>query len=187
MLKSTETYFVDIIRSEMGLTDQQIWIRNQNRKFPNTEGLFVVVGLAEAQTISNTNVCVATADGMDEIQQVQVREVIQVDLISESNEALTRRWEVLAAIQSVYAEQVQEANYFKIFPHTQNFINTSSAEGGSQVNRFTLSIPCHVWYRKEKSLVSINGDYYNNFDTRVDDEKTIGEEKGIIQFNIAEA
>jgi hypothetical protein len=187
MLKSTESYLVNIIRSEMALDEQQIWVRNQDRKFPNTKGLFIVVGMSDAQTISNKSECIPTDEGMTEIQQVQVREIIQIDLMSENNDALERRWEVLAAIQSVYSEQVQETNNFKIFKASQGFINTSSAEGGSQINRFTLSIACHVWYRKEKPLDSINGDYYNDFDTRVDDEKTIGEENGIIEFNIAEA
>ena len=186
MINTTESYLVDIIRSEMQLDAQHVWIKSQNVKFPNTPDMFIIVGMSDAQTLANNNYCEATAGGMKEIQQVQMRENIQVDIVSRNNDAILRRWEVLAAIQSVYSEQVQEANSFSIFRSSQGFLNTSDAEGTSLLNRFTISIPCHVWYRKEKVLASVNGDYYDSFGTRVDDAVTIGTGTGIIEFNITE-
>ena len=124
---------------------------------------------------------------MIETNEVQARETIQIDILSRSNDALMRNWEIIAALKSIFSQQTQEANDFKIFRIPQSFVNTSSAEGGSQLNRYTLTFPAFVWYRKAKVLTNagINGgDYYDDFRQRVDDEKSIGTTVPIIQFEI---
>ena len=73
---------------------------------------------------------------------------------------------------------------FKIMRLPNSFINSSVAEGGSQLNRYSITVGCMVLYEKIKILNPDNGDYYDDFDTRVDDEKTIGEIDGLIEFNI---
>lgn len=189
MDRVTEVYLVDIIRQEMALPVQNVWIKSQNRKFPNTQDLFAVVGTVDSPAFSNVKTIREETDSgaVLEVQQVQFREVVNIDLISENDQARERRAELVLAINSYYAQQVQEANNFKIFKIPSFFVDSTDAEGGSQLNRFTLSIICHTWYRKEKVLSSDNGDYYNDFDNRVDDEETIGEPDGIIEFNITES
>lgn len=186
MIKLAEQIIIDIIRQEMKIKKDRIWVRNQNRVIPEDDGLFLVVGFVDGQTISSVNNTAPTDDGMTETQQVIVRENIQVDILSRNNDALMRHWEVTAALHSIYAQQAQEANYFKIFRIPTTFINTSGAEGGSTLNRFTLIIPCHVWYYKQKVLSSPNGDYFDKFGTRVDDEASIGEDHGIIEFELTD-
>tara|TARA_R110000803_G_scaffold172825_1_gene235619 strand:- start:534 stop:1100 length:567 start_codon:yes stop_codon:yes gene_type:complete len=187
MNKVTETYLVDILRFEMALPDAQVWIKSQNRKIPNTQDLFVIVGSQEPMPFSNTKEIIENAQSeVIQVQQVQMREVVNVDIVSASDEARKRKHEVIMALNSYYAEQVQEANQFRIFEIPQAFLDTGDAEGGSELNRFTLSIVCHSWYRKEKVLESPNGDYYNDFDTRVDDAESIETASGIIEFNITE-
>lgn len=181
-----EQVIIDILTQEMGLAAEQIWIRDQNRKIPETPGLFVIVGLVDGRPIGIDNTVVPTEDGMKEIQQTVALENIMIDLVSKNNEATLRRWEVVLALRSIYSIQMQEKNWFKVFRIPRSFVNASSAEGGSQINRFSVTVPCHVWYRKEKVLSSPNGDYYDDFDTRVDDAKTIGTEHGIIEFNITD-
>ena len=95
-----------------------------------------------------------------------------------------RNWQVVAAMQSFYSQQQQELNNFKIFRIPQSFLNTSSAEGGSNINRFSITVPCFVWYRKDTILNSPLGDYYDDFTTRVDDEQTIGTDTPIAEFEI---
>lgn len=110
---------------------------------------------------------------MVQISEVQTQEMIQIEVLSRSNDALTRNWEVIAAIKSIYAQQMQEVNNFSIARLPLSFLNTSSAEGGSDLNRYTLTFPAFVWYTKAKVLVNNGGDYYDDFSARVDDEKTI--------------
>ena len=188
MEKLVEQIVLDIIKQQMQLTDEQIWIFNQNIKIPNTKGLFVVVGFDDASggIISNTNTVVSTEAGMTEEQRVVARVGIRVDILSRDNSALNRKFEILQAIKSVYSQQQQEKNSFKIFGLPSLFANTSSAEGGSMLNRFTIIIICHAWQLKEIVLNSTNGDFYTEFKTRADDEATIGSDEGIFEFTITE-
>lgn len=188
MNTTLEQLIVNILAQEMALDKDQIWIRMQNRKIPTDKGLWVVVGMTEASPIGNvTSMAEETVDEVVQVHQiceVQMREVIQIDLLSRDNEALLRRWEALAAMQSFYAQQQMELNNFKIFPISQSFVNTSDAEGGSNINRYSISVPCIVWYRKDTVLNSPLGDYFDIFTTRVDDEITIGTDTPLFEFEI---
>lgn len=188
MNKLIAQYFVDIIVQEMSMSKQSVWLRDQNKLINNDDGLYIIVGFVGGVPISNTtSVSQETVNNItNEYQtcEVQVMEAIQVDVLSRSNLALTRNWEVIAAMQSIYAQQVQEANNFKIFRIPHNFVNTSISEGGSMLNKYSITISALAWYRKEKVLVSPLGDYYDNFTQRVDDAKTIGTDTPLIEFEI---
>lgn len=106
-----------------------------------------------------------------EVSQVIQQEWVQIDVCSKNTDAMTRNWEVIAALNSFYSQQTQEANTFKIFRLPRGPANTSSAEGGSFLNRYTLTVPCFVWYVKETVMNS--GDYYDDFHTQADDEQTL--------------
>ena len=106
-----------------------------------------------------------------EINEVQGWEMVQVDILSRSNNALFRNWEIVAALQSIFAQQTMEKNQFKIGRLPTQFLNTSYAEGAAQLNRYTLTFPAFVWYRKGK-VITTEG-YYDDFTTRVDDENSI--------------
>jgi hypothetical protein len=181
-----EQIIVSILQNEMALPVDTVWVRNQNRKIPNDDRLYAVVGMTDAYPqSSNTSVREDEFGQQIEVNQVQLCENIQIDVFSRSNDALMRHWEVMAALQSIYAQQQMEKNYFKISRLPRSFLNTSDAEGGSLLNRFTLSFACFVWYRKEKVLNSGDGQYYSDFGTRADDEISIGTDTGIFEFNIA--
>ncbi len=121
---------------------------------------------------------------INEVTRVQMMENIQISILSRDTQALRRHWEIVGALRSIYSQQQQEFNSFKIFRIPRSFVNASSAEGGSNINRFSITIPALVWYLKERVLSSDNGDYYDDFTTRVDDEKTIGTPHGIFAFEI---
>lgn len=178
----SEEIIVDIMRSELLLSDNHVWIRNQNRTIDIDNDLYVVVGMVDSKIISNVNTITPTATGMTELQQVSMRENIQIDIFSKTNDASLRRAEVLAALQSFYSKQKQEENNFKIFQIPTTFVNASSAEGGSNINRFTIVIACHALFSKEKVLQSDSGDYFDEFKTRFDNEDTVGTPNGLFEF-----
>lgn len=182
-----EQVIIDIIQERMSLDDGQIWVRSQNRKIPADTKLYVIVGMVSTSVgSSNTYMeerIINTLTRQVEINRVQTLENIQIDILSRSNDAITRRWEIIAALKSIYAQQKQELNYFKICREPASFLDTSSAEGSSQLNRFTITIPCFVWYKKE-TVLEEEYDYYDDFTQRVDDAKTIGEAEGLIEFEI---
>lgn len=202
MLKMTEQYLVDIVAHELGLSgtgtpgvDCQVWVRNQTITIPPDDKLYIMVGMVDSKVIANKTSQYTAQEHyptpsdplttiMHEVFTAVTRENIQIDIMSRTNESLLRRWEVIAALTSVYAFQVMEKAQFKIFKVPTSFANTSNAEGSSMLNRFSIIVPCHTWYSKDKVLDSPNGNFYDSFRTRVDDEKTIGQINGLIDFTI---
>lgn len=191
MQKTAEQILCDIIAESMGLgAASEIWVRDQNRKIPADNGLYIIVGMVDSQALSSKMHMIQRvivdppATQQVEITEAQTADTIQIDVVSSSNAALLRRWEIIAALRSIYAAQQQEVYNFHIPRLPAQFVNTSIAEGGSQLNRFSLSFKCLVWYRKEKILTEDGGEYYDDFTTRVDDALTIGEENGIFEFSI---
>ena len=182
-----EQVIIDILKERMNLLDDQIWVRSQNRKIPADTKLYIIVGMVSTSVNSSQTYIeeriIETRTKQVEINRVQTLENIQIDILSRSNDAITRRWEIIAALKSIYAQQKQEYNYFKICREPASFLDTSSAEGSSQLNRFTITIPCFVWYKKE-TILNEEYDYYDDFTQRVDDAKTIGEAEGLIEFEI---
>lgn len=106
--------------------------------------------------------------------RVQRSEIIQIDILSRGNDILSRNWEIVGALRSIYCQQQQEKYNFKIMRLTRGLVNTSSAEGGSELNRYTITIPVFVWYMQETLLAPDGETYYDSFGVRVDDEQTIG-------------
>ena len=188
----TEQILVEIIQLEMGLDVKNVFIQNQNVKIPADDELRVTVGMIDSQIMSSrTGMESFQLPGSNpptfqqvEVNRVQMRENMQIDIFSRTNQAILRRWEIIAALRSFRSIQTQEAEQFKIAAIPASFVNSASAEGGSQLNRFTLIFPCLVWYMKSKDLAPDSGMYYDDFNTRVDDAKTITEPEGLIEFNI---
>lgn len=185
MNRLTEQILIDIIVQNMSIdATRDIWIRSQNRKIPNDDGLYIVVGMTDAFPYSAQSYMKEGVEDQIEVQESQIKENIQIDLLSRSNDALSRRWEIIAAMNSIFSKQQQELYNFKIARLPQSFINTSAAEGGSELNRFSLSFSCLSWYRKEVNLSPDSETYFDSFTTRVDDEVTIGEDEGLFEFTI---
>lgn len=190
-----EQVVLNIIRKEMEIPQNNIWVRDQNRKIPDDDGLYLIAGMVDSMPMSAVTymkqVEIPQPDptppiiNQVEVNEVQLCENIQIDILSRSNDALKRRWEIIAALRSIYSQQQQEKYFCKIARLPRSFVNASAAEGGSQLNRFSLSFAIFVWYRKEKTLNGAAYDYYDDFTTRVDDEKTIGTPEGIFDFRIA--
>lgn len=188
MLKLTEEIIVDIIRNEMALPADQVIIRSQNFKMPNDKKLYVIVGMVDTQVVSARlpTIRVIEDDSLNpvviETQESQMNEYIQIDILSYTTEAIQKKAQIIHALNSIFSKQQQEANNFKIARNTRSFVNTSYAEGGSNLNRFSITFSCLTWQRREKELTG--NDYYDQFRTRVDDEQSIGTDDGIIEFEI---
>lgn len=162
-----------------------VWIRDQSHIIPNDNGLYIVVGQTDLKPQSVGSYLINNTDGsVTEEQRVQAYEKQQIDIFSRDVTALKRRVEILMALQSFYSQQQQEIYSFRIFQIPQNFINTSDTEGGSRINRFSITIVCATWYKKDKLMTQAGGDYYDDFSTRVDDEETIGTDTPLIEFEI---
>lgn len=195
MNRLSEQVFIDILKSELGLTDAQLWVRNQNRKIPPEKGIWVIVGLQGIPRIRSTKSEIETREIPQpdpappivetwEVISATTAEAIQIDIVSRNNDTLNLRMGIIMALASIKSQQVQEQNAMRIFTQSLGFVDTSGAEGGSNVNRYTVTVPCFSWYKMEKLLSATGGDYYDDFTTRVDDAKTIAEPDGLFDFRI---
>lgn len=178
-----EQIIANIIRQEMCLETDAVWVRDTNKVIKIDNGIYVSVGIADSKPIASTNIF--DSDTLEEIQQAVICENIQIDIFSRSSELMPRRWEIMGALSSFFSKQQQELYSFKIFKLPRSFVNTSGTEGGSTIVRYTTIFSCHVWYRKEKVLQSDSGDYFDDFTQRVDDSVSIDEPHGIIEFTIS--
>lgn len=170
-----EELIVQIIREEMGLNQQNIWIQSQNRKIPpQSKELYCVVGCVSFRPISSKSRWIS--ETMQEEQTVYGRADVQIDLMSRSNEARDRRAELLMALNSYYSKNVQDENCFRIFKLPTFFNNTSGLQGGSDINRFTLIIPTMTSETKIRGF-----DYYDTFRASV-----WSEEKDVVDLNVSE-
>ena len=154
----------EIIRSEMELEDEQIAIYNQNWILPKDDGLHLTVQFIGAQPFSNRNWVDPT--GAIEVQDVSMQEMYQIKIMSRSDVALFRKHEVLMAIASIYSQQIQEENSFKIAPISHGFTDVSEVEGVARLNVYVLTIDVLAWYQKTKSA-----DYYNSFSLKARTEQ----------------
>ena len=156
-----EEYIVDIIRKELGLSQQNVWIHSQNRKIPpQSQELYVTVGCVDFLPISSKSRYNPEDDS--EIQTVYGRASVQIDILSRSIEARKRRAELLMALNSFYSKEIQDKYQFRIFELPQRFINTSSLEGGSEINRFSLIIRAMI---SEDKVISAA--YYDTFNAAI--------------------
>ena len=146
----------DIIKNLMGLTDQQIFIYNQNFKIPETSGIFVVVQYNTSQIYANNNEFLDATQ--EELLTTQTREDYTINVMSCDDTARTRKEEVILALNSNYSRNQQELYQFKIGRITGSFTNVSELEGAAVINRFALPVSLLAHYNK-----TLSADYYDNF------------------------
>lgn len=155
----------DIIKTQLGLDNSNIWIFNQDIKIPDTSGLFVVLETVNriATAVNTKFVENDTQDGIDEMQYLNFQEEIAIDLISKDRAAQTRQGEVVLSFDSLYGREQQELYQFKIAKINQPFINISEVEGTGMLNRFRLTVTALTWQERKASTVF----YDNNFDPEI--------------------
>lgn len=176
MKKEIEKIFVDIIKHELDLPDNygktpkgdvipSIIIYGQNIKLFNTDKLQITVKTVSSRDYSNRttykeNPNPEAPDGQDaflEVQDINQSRMMQIDIYSRNNDARERYWEVSAALNSNYCRQQQDIYNFKIGT-ISNAVNLSGLDGGSDINRFTISFNVMIHFQKSKPI-----DYYNQF------------------------
>lgn len=153
----------DIIKEIMGLTDQQIFIYNQDFKLPETSGLFIVIQENTVLPYSNNNEFVSTEEGANEVLSSQTKEDYTINVMSKDDTARTRKMEVVLSLNSNYSRNQQELYQFKIGRVTGNFTNVSELEGAGFYNRFALPISLLAHYSK-----TVSTDYYDTFTNSIE-------------------
>lgn len=168
MNKEIEKIIVDIINHELDLpldygTDSDgntipcVIIYAQNIKLFNTDKLQITVKTLSTQDYSNITTTKEIDGDFFEIQDINQLRMMQIDIYSKNNEARQRFWEVSAALNSTYAQQQTDIYNFK-FGTISRAVNLSGLDGGSDINRYTVTFNVLVHYQKQKPI-----DYYDKF------------------------
>lgn len=176
MNKSIEKIICDIIQHELNLPDNygkttngdvipSVIIYAQNIKLFNTDKMQITVRTVSQRVWSNRNETKEIEGVFTEVQDVNESRMMQIDVYSRNNDARERFWEVSMALRSVYAEQQMDLYNFKIGTIT-NSQNTSGIDGGSDINRFTVTFNVLTHQQKQKSV-----DYYDKFETTFNNEQ----------------
>lgn len=150
------TVIANIIQEEMGLTNNQIAFAYQNFHIPS-DGLFVVLGyLGPSTTIANQGYFNSTL--LQEVQEVTMRHMIQIDLmsISPDNSARLRKEEVLLALRSFYSREQQEANLMGIAWIESDIVDATALEETSMLNRYSTSVSMTALHRKVKAAAYLD-------------------------------
>lgn len=169
MKKEIEKIFVDIIQHELDLPDNWgktstgdvipcVIIANQNIKLFNTDKLQITIKTVSARDYSNRIRYETRTDGTFwQIQDLNQSRLMQIDIYSRNNDARIRFPEVIMALKSTYAQEQMDLYNFKIGT-ISNTANLSGLDGGSDINRYTISFNVLVHYGKTTQI-----DYYDTF------------------------
>lgn len=114
----------DILKTGMGLADDQIWIYNQKIDIPTDKRLYVVVSL-KTETVIGNNIETKDTNGLDEVIWTNIVSDVGIELFSYNTNALNRRYEVLSSMRSVYSVQKQEELNFNISRKPLAFFDSS--------------------------------------------------------------
>lgn len=130
----------DVIRNGLGLAPEQAYIYEQKILIPNDSRLYVAVGFLTCKPFSNIRPWTSGGGGVVANQSTNFSSALSVDIFSRGPAARDQKELVLLALNSVYAEQQQEANSFRIFPITNAFVNLTEQEGSAILYRFNLTV-----------------------------------------------
>ena len=169
MNKSIEKILVDIIKHELdlpanyGTTDRDdvipsVVIYGQNIKLFNTDKLQITVKTTNFRTYSNRNETKEINGVFTEIQDLNQACMVQIDCYSRNNDARDRHHEIIMAMNSVYAQQQMDLYNFKL-GLIGNTVNISGIDGGSDINRYTITYNAIIHHHKETAI-----NYYNKFE-----------------------
>lgn len=155
-------HICDILKYELSLTNDQIWIYNQKRDIPNDFGIYFIVNYVGQKVIGNSRREIATEQGLVEYQSVHSLANMSIDILSRGPEVRDMREKVLMALNSTLAQQIQEKYSFQIARNSFQVTNTSEVEGVAELNRYNISF--NVTYMSETSKPI---DYYDTFTKQV--------------------
>lgn len=146
----------DILSHELGLDPGRIMIYNQTFKMPQDQSLFIVVRLMPGKIFANNNKFESST--AMEIKSVSMVQLLQIDVMSVDDSARTRYPEAIAALASIYAQQMCGEYTMNIGTIPSSVVDTSEIEETRIITRISITTAVHSLYQLEKSA-----DYYNSF------------------------
>lgn len=163
MDKEPVAIIVDVIRTRLGLTNDQIWQYNQPKVIPNTfSGVFVIVHYMGSGPLAVTSQFAAVDDTFVETVSTQEQELFSIEIISRDGSAKTMYPQIMAALKSTYSVQQQEKYNFRIAQNPINVKNISAQDGGSMLTKIIVDTFLLAWSQYSSSV-----DYFDQFSNTI--------------------
>jgi GGDEF domain-containing protein len=150
--------FCEVIQREMGLSNGRVYLWDQKLNQPADSGLYIAVAVVNCKPFANVNR--QSSSGTQSEQFVSMLALLDINIISRSAAARDRKEEIILALNSIYAQQQQEANSFyiaKLSP-LAGFVNLSEVDGAAIPYRYKISVNIQYAYKKTSAL-----QYFENF------------------------
>lgn len=161
-VRPTVSIVRDIIKDQLSLTDEQIWIYNQRVKIPDTKGLFVSIARLGSKVYANNSSYVSDSQDLIEDQYVSNLETITIDLISQDTSALEYYPDVLMALRSTKAQSMAEEYGMRFDSIPFSTADLSTQEGSSMIYRINVTFPVYRTYYTSRTI-----DYYDSFSNNI--------------------
>ena len=155
-------HICNILQTQLGLSDGQIWIYNQKRDIPNDFGVYFVVSYNGQSIIGNVRHEVTTPTGLIEHQSLHSLANISLNILSRGPQVREMRDLAIMALNSTYSQQVQEKYGFQIARNSFSVTNTSEIEGVAELSRYTISFNVTYMSETKKSI-----DFFDTFNKEV--------------------
>jgi hypothetical protein len=144
----------DIISTQLGLADDQVYIYNQKFNVPKDNRMYVAIKLG-AQKVFGTS---SKYIGTQEMNSINMQATVTIDVISRSLEALNRKEEIFVSLVSQRSQQIQNQNAFRIAQVASSFVDLSGIEGAAIPFRFNIAF--NILYAKR---FLVNVEYFDEF------------------------
>lgn len=158
MVGSALLLLCDIIKTEMGLDDEQVYLWNSKWFIPKDSRLYIPVGILNCKPFANTNFQDGAGSDLVSQQSTNFAAQITIDILSRNLDAVNRKEEVLMALKSNYAEFQQTLNGFFIAPIPLTFVNLTKEDGAAILYRFNITVNMQYAIRKSTDVP-----YYDDF------------------------
>lgn len=145
----------DIIESEMGLANDQVYLWNQKVDIPNDSRMYVAIGVLSVKPFGNQNTLDSSGKS---VQTINTMSTLSIDILSRGPDARDRKEEVLLALASNYSQSQQELNSFHIGKISTAFVNVSDEQGAALLYRFNISVNIQSMLIKKTPV-----EYYDDF------------------------
>lgn len=146
----------EIVRTYMGLDEDQVYLWDQKFTIPNDNRTYVPVAVVSSKPFGITSKFNPVTNQSE--QSVNILARLDINIMSRTDEALLRKEEVVLALFSDYSRQQQAANGFYIAQLPSSFVNISQEDGAARPYRFVISVNMQYAYRKSQATP-----YFDNF------------------------
>ena len=160
---------VKLVKEQLDLDNNHVVTYNQRIPIPPDDGVFIAIGIKGEKLYGTTTKYVQSTIPNPQLNQPQIpvlnevltqntQEIYSIQIMSRNNDARSRRHEIVFALNSTQAEQMQEKYGFKIANQPVTFTDVSMGEGASRLTRYAITFNVLSAYSRINPV-----NYYDSF------------------------